>query len=94
MNKIETLNSLFGSDVTVKGGRVTVTRDAALASEAMDRLVRAAVFGDGDEKEHARWLIWELGQEVGVPAASPCPRSTCAAWRTTPRGRSSAPPSP
>ncbi len=36
----------------------------------MDKLVRAAVFGDGPEKEHARWLIWEIGQAVGVSRAS------------------------
>ena len=36
----------------------------------MDALVRAAVFGEGDEKEHARWLIWEIGQAVGVRPAS------------------------
>jgi fructose/tagatose bisphosphate aldolase len=41
-----------------------------LASPKMDRLVRAAVFGDGDGKEHARWLIWELAQAVGIRAAS------------------------
>lgn len=70
MDKIETLNNLFGSDVSVKDGRVIVANDASLASPAMDRLVRAAVFGAGDEKEHARWLIWEIGQAVGVRAAS------------------------
>ncbi len=36
----------------------------------MDTLVRAAVFGDGVEREYARWLIWELGQAVGVQPAS------------------------
>ncbi len=70
MDTIERLNSLFGSDVAVKDGRVTVARDVALASPAMDALVRAAVFGADDEKEHARWLIWELGQAAGVRAAS------------------------
>jgi len=70
MDTIDSLNSLFGSDVAVRDGRVTVSRDASLASPAMDRLVRAAVFGDGDEKEHARWLIWELGQAVGVRPSS------------------------
>jgi fructose-bisphosphate aldolase, class II len=70
MNSLESLNSLFGDDVTVRDGRVAVSRPAALGSPAMDRLVRAAVFGDGDEKEHARWLIWELGQAVGVRASS------------------------
>ena len=36
----------------------------------MDQLVRAAVFADGVEREYARWLIWELGQTVGVQPAS------------------------
>ena len=70
MDKIEALNSLFGDDVVVRKDRVTVKHDGALASPAMDRLVRAAVFGDRAEKEHARWLIWELGQAVGVRASS------------------------
>jgi fructose/tagatose bisphosphate aldolase len=70
MDKLETLNSLFGSDVVVRDGRVTVSRDASLTGRAMDALARAAVFGESDEKEHARWLIWELGQAVGVRAAS------------------------
>ena len=51
-------------------GQVTVSREAALATPAMDALARAAVFGDGDERNHARWLIWELGQAVGVRPAS------------------------
>jgi fructose/tagatose bisphosphate aldolase len=36
----------------------------------MDALVRDAVFGDADERHHARWLIWEIGQAVGVRPAS------------------------
>ena len=36
----------------------------------MDTLVYTAVFGDPDEREHARWLIWELGQAVGVQPSS------------------------
>ena len=69
MNGIDTLNSLFGPAVSVHDSTVHVADAAKLASPAMDRLVRAAVFGEGDEKEHARWLIWELGQAVGVQAA-------------------------
>jgi fructose/tagatose bisphosphate aldolase len=70
MDKIETLNGLFGAAVSVRDGKVTVSDAAATTGEAMDTLVRAAVFGEGDEKEHARWLIWEIGQAVGVRAAS------------------------
>jgi hypothetical protein len=70
MDTIESLNTLFGTGVTVRNGKVRVTDESALASATMDRLARAAVFGDGGEKEHARWLIWEIGQAVGVRAAS------------------------
>jgi fructose-bisphosphate aldolase, class II len=70
MDKIERLDSLFGTDVAVQAGRVMVNRQTKLASAAMDDMVRAAVFGDPDERDHARWMIWELGQEVGVRAAS------------------------
>jgi fructose-bisphosphate aldolase, class II len=70
MNKIDSLNNLFGSDVVVRDGRVTVSGQTKLTSSAMDTLVRAAVFGSSDEKAHARWLIWEIGQAVGVRAAS------------------------
>ena len=36
----------------------------------IDALVRSAVFGTEDEKAHARWAIWELGQKAGVRPAS------------------------
>jgi fructose/tagatose bisphosphate aldolase len=39
-------------------------------SAAMDDLARQAVFGTADEKTHARWLIWEIGQRAGVRSAS------------------------
>jgi fructose/tagatose bisphosphate aldolase len=61
---------LFGGGVKLENGHVTVTDEAALRSEHMDELVRQAVFSDGQAKDHARWLIWEIGQAVGVRAAS------------------------
>ncbi|HET8713234.1 MAG TPA: class II fructose-bisphosphate aldolase [Gemmatimonadales bacterium] len=39
-------------------------------STDIDALVRKAVFGSEDEKSHARWMIWELGQKAGVRPAS------------------------
>ncbi|HEY0971824.1 MAG TPA: class II fructose-bisphosphate aldolase [Gemmatimonadales bacterium] len=51
-------------------GRVVVRDEAKLASPAMDELVRLAVFGEGEARAQARWLIWEIGQAVGVRAAS------------------------
>ncbi|HEY2163361.1 MAG TPA: aldolase, partial [Gemmatimonadaceae bacterium] len=70
MNSIESLNGLFGAGVQVRDGRVSVTNPKAVASPAMDTLVRAAVFDGGPEKEHARWLIWEIAQAVGVIPSS------------------------
>ena len=61
---------LFGGAVTVQDGQVTVAEASRLASEHMDALVRQAVFGPDAEKEWARWVIWELGQRVGVRPAS------------------------
>ncbi len=70
MHDIATINALFGDAVRIENGTVTLHREDDLASEAMDSLVRAAVFGDGTEKEYARWVIWELGQAVGVQPSS------------------------
>src|SRR6476620_3644451 len=60
----------FSNAVSVLDGRVTVHNESAIASSAMDKLVHTAVFGDPDDREDARWLIWEIGQAVGVQPAS------------------------
>src|SRR5918912_1553997 len=62
--------TLFGDDVRVANNHVSVLREGRLASERMDALVREAVFGQGQSKDHARWLIWEVAQAVGVRPAS------------------------
>src|SRR2546425_9766974 len=43
---------------------------SARHTAAMDELVRQAVFGSAPEREQARWLIWEIGQQAGVRPAS------------------------
>src|SRR2546428_13080031 len=43
---------------------------AARRSAALEELVRQAVFGAPEEREQARWLIWEIGQQAGVRPAS------------------------
>jgi fructose-bisphosphate aldolase class II len=60
----------FNKSVTVLDGGVTVHDESAIASPAMDRLVYTAVFGDQEERDDARWLIWEIGQAVGVKPSS------------------------
>src|SRR5688572_5780568 len=67
---MDSVNNILGNAVSVLDGNVTVKDEAALKSDKVDKLVRAAVFGEKDEKEHARWLLWEIGQAVGVQPAS------------------------
>ncbi len=59
-----------GEAVEVRDGRVTVKDEAALTGPMMDALVHEAVFGTGTSRAQARWMIWEIGQHVGVRAAS------------------------
>ena len=62
--------ALLDGAVTRKAGGVEVRNAAALRGAAMDRLVWQAVFGSPDEREAARWLLWETGQALGVRPAS------------------------
>jgi fructose-bisphosphate aldolase class II len=70
MKTLESIDTIFGDAVTVTDGHVTVADASVTSTAAMDTLVHAAVFGEPDERDHARWLIWEIGQAVGVRAAS------------------------
>src|SRR5205085_7563807 len=67
---MDSVTDIFGKDLSILDGKVAVRNDAALTSDKMDRLVRSAVFGEKDEREYARWLLWEIGQAVGVQPAS------------------------
>jgi fructose/tagatose bisphosphate aldolase len=60
----------LGTAVSRSNGTVTVHDPSALAGPGMDALVRDAVFASGDTRDQARWLIWELGQAVGVRPSS------------------------
>lgn len=60
----------YGGAVTVADGAVAVPDPGKLRSEATDRVVWDAVFGDASARESARWLLWELGQVAGCRPAS------------------------
>jgi fructose-bisphosphate aldolase, class II len=70
LDQIVRPDAVFGDAITVRDGRVTVLRDEVLASDKMDQLVRLAVFGTGEARDYARWLIWETAEAVGVRPAS------------------------
>ncbi|MGI9040554.1 MAG: class II fructose-bisphosphate aldolase [Gemmatimonadales bacterium] len=62
--------NLYGGAVSLVPGGVTVRDPAKLRSPATDRLVWQAVFAAGEDREAARWLLWELGQVTGARPAS------------------------
>lgn len=61
---------LFGGAVTVADGHVYVHETSVLETDQFDALVHQAVFGTEAERDYARWMIWEIGQQVGVRAGS------------------------
>jgi fructose-bisphosphate aldolase class II len=67
---IQQAAALYGGAVTVIPGGVSVQDSGRLRGPATDRLVWQAVFGAHDEREAARWLLWEIGQAQGVRPAS------------------------
>lgn len=64
------LRSQLKNVVGVSKGKVEVLDADRLRSEAIDLLVRDAVFGTAAVKSFSRWLIWELGQALGARPAS------------------------
>ncbi len=61
---------LFGGAVSIDGGQLHLHNPAALESSHMDALVWQAVFAEEATRDRARWMLWELGQLVGVRPAS------------------------
>jgi fructose-bisphosphate aldolase, class II len=56
--------------VAVVPGGIKLRDQSKLRSAATDRLAWQAVFGEADDREAARWLLWELGQVTGARPAS------------------------
>src|SRR6478609_1714912 len=60
---------LYDGAVVVPGG-IKVRDQSKLRSAATDRLAWQAVFAEPNDREAARWLLWELGQVTGARPAS------------------------
>jgi fructose-bisphosphate aldolase, class II len=65
-----TIIDLIKGMVEVKEGKVVAVVENKLMSSQWDELARMAVFGSEVEKADCRWVIWEVGQYVGVRPAS------------------------
>jgi len=64
------LRSHLKDVVGVGKGKVELLDADRLRGEAIDTLVRDAIFGTTSVKAFSRWLIWELGQTLGARPAS------------------------
>jgi fructose/tagatose bisphosphate aldolase len=63
--------SLLGGALTISDGVLHVHDAVVLATPQFDSLVHEAVFGATEaDRDFARWVIWEIGQQVGVRPAS------------------------
>lgn len=70
--KAKTVQELFAhldGAVVVDGDKVSVSDEEALRQK-VDDLVYTAVFGDDLARTTARWLLWELGQHLGIYPSS------------------------
>jgi len=61
---------LYGGAVGLVPGGIELRDASKLQSEATDALAWRAVFGSAEEREAARWLLWELSQATGARPAS------------------------
>lgn len=61
---------LVKSMVEVREGKVVSVVENKLESDKWNAVVEKAVWGSEDERTAAKWLIWEVGQYVGVRPAS------------------------
>ncbi|MFZ0547551.1 MAG: class II fructose-bisphosphate aldolase [Candidatus Promineifilaceae bacterium] len=68
-DSVQALIAHLDGAVTINGETVTV-EDETLLREKIDGVVYTAVFGSGLVRDTARWLLWELGQTLGIYPSS------------------------
>ncbi len=65
-----TLQSLCHQIVVPHPQSVAILDENKLKSTLIDQLIEQAVFGEPEVKPGARWLIWEIAQEMGIYPSS------------------------
>lgn len=64
------LASVIGTAITVGNESVVIMDEARVRSTIIDELIYQAVFGPLSVRPSARWLIWEIAQELGIYPSS------------------------
>jgi fructose/tagatose bisphosphate aldolase len=68
-NSVQELFGRLAGVVSIDGDEVTVASEPAVRQN-IDDVAYTAVFGQGLVRDTARWLIWQIGQELGIYPAS------------------------
>jgi fructose/tagatose bisphosphate aldolase len=69
VSSVEELFESLSGAVRVDGSDIEIV-DGVVLREKIDGLVYNAVFGEDLVRDTARWLIWELGHDLGINLAS------------------------
>ena len=67
---VSDLHARLAGVATITATGLEVHDETAMRGALADDLAFAAVFGDDDVREAARWVIWSASQAVGCPSAS------------------------
>ncbi len=67
---LQSLLAKLEGSVVVDDGKVSVKDEKTLCGDPVLILANRAVFGTSEEKTASRWLLWELGQILGIYPAS------------------------
>ena len=67
---VKDLQSALKGIVAVEDGEVQVLDEDELRGPVLDDLVFNAVFAEGEVQATARYLLWEMGQALGIRSAS------------------------
>ena len=64
------LENILSKSVVIHGDRVSILNESSVRNEVIDKLIYAVVFGPQADRPAARWLIWEISQELGIRPSS------------------------
>jgi len=67
---MNTVDGLITNNIEVSSDKVTILNPDFLQSRGWDDLTWISVFGEGEDKRKARFIIWETAQSAGVKPSS------------------------
>lgn len=66
----KSIKKILGKAIEIVDNEVVIKQSKRLQSKLTDDLVWKAVFGNGEERAAARWIVWQAAQKAGVKPSS------------------------